>query len=430
MRTYPRAACAALACGLLAAVCAPGISPAGAATVVAARSASWRPAEVPSPAGGTDGILAAIECTAKSSCTAGGSYYLTAAKQTEAMIVTESSRRWAHPLAIKLPAGAATTGGGATIAAISCPSPTSCVAVGNYHLPTNALHGLITTGHGKSWSRARTPLLPTGSAAAGESYLTGVSCSKPRSCVAVGGYTTTSGEAEAMAETESGGSWRRAVEIRPPANASSSPAALLSAVSCPRAGDCVAVGGYTTKSGNEVAMTAVETGGSWDRAAPVEMPTNAPAEPEAELYSVSCSSDRDCVAVGSYLDTAGRGLPLLVTRSGGHWLRAKGLTGLPTGAARSNQLATLNGVACAGSSCTAVGSYVVPAGVSRAMAVSESHSRWSRAVEVSAPAHAASGTAQNATLFAVACNGATDCTGVGTYVNSALAGAAMAASRS
>lgn len=434
MRTHARAVTITLVGGLLAAVFAAATATAATATADApsapARSSGWRSTAVRSPAGGSYGNLGAIACAAKAACIAGGSYQATATKSGEPMVVTESSGRWARGVTIRLPAGAAKTDGSATIAALACPSHTACVAVGNYALPTNALHGLIATGHARTWSRARTPILPTGSVATGESFLTGVSCTRPGSCVAVGGYTTLADSSEAMAETDSGGHWQRAVAIRPPANASSNPAAHLSAVSCAKARDCVAVGGYTTKSLDEEVMAAVEVRGKWGRALEIRMPADAPAEALAELYSVSCPSGRRCMAVGSYFTTADRGLPLTVAESGGHWQRAIGLTGLPAGAEYANQDATLNGVTCRGSSCVAVGAYVNRAAVSMAMVISESGGRWNQPVEVGTPPHAARGSAQNATLFGVACSGATDCTAVGQYVNSARINEAMAATRS
>jgi hypothetical protein len=394
-----------------------------------AKSSDWRSVAVRSPAGGSYGNLAAIVCTAKASCTAGGSYQATATHSGEPMIAIESSGRWAPGVRIRLPANAATSDGSATIAGISCPSRSGCVAVGNYTLPTNALHSLIATGHARKWSKARTAVLPVGSAANEGSFLTGVSCTRPGSCVAVGGYTTLAAASEAMAETESGRHWQRAVTIRPPTNADSNPSAHLAAVNCPKAGDCVAVGAYTTKSLTEEVMAAVETKGKWGRAVQIRMPGDALAEPLAELYSVSCPSARDCVAVGSYSNTADRGLPLVVAESGGHWKRAIGISALPPGAEYSNQDATLNGVTCTASSCVAVGSYENADAVSMAMAVSESRGRWGSAVQVDTPAHAASGSAQDATLFGVACTRA-HCTAVGQYVNSTDVDEAMAATRS
>jgi hypothetical protein len=433
MRSHAHSTTVILGNGLLAAALLTATAAAAAITTgapsAAKKSAAWRLTEVRSPAGSSYANLAGIACRSKASCTAGGSYEATATKSGEPMIVTESAGRWARGVTIRLPANAATTDGSATIAGISCPSRTGCVAVGNYSLPTNALHGLITSGHARTWSTARTPILPVGSTANADSFLTGVSCTRPGSCVAVGGFTRVDSP-EAMAETESGGHWHRAVAIRPPTNASSDPSAHLSAVSCPKAGDCVAVGGYTTKSLSNEVMVAVEVKGKWGRAQAVRMPANAAAEPLAELYSVSCISNRQCMAVGNYSTTASRGLPLAVAESGGHWQRAVGITGLPVGAESAGQYATLNGVTCRGSSCVAVGAYVKTGAVSLAMAISESKSRWSRAVGVGTPPHAATGPARNATLFGVACNGATYCIAVGQYVNNAMTNEAMAATRS
>jgi hypothetical protein len=429
MRSHARSATAILGSGLLTAVLLSATATAAAAPAAPARSSGWRSTEVSSPAGSSYANLAAIACTAKHACVAGGSYQTAAATGGGAMIVNESSGRWTPAVTIQLPAGAARPNAAATIAGLVCPSRSGCVAVGNYSLPTNALHGLITTGHARKWSRARTPVLPAHSTASGDSFLTGVSCTRPGSCVAVGAFTRGS-TLEAMAETESGGHWQRAVAIRPPANASSNPSAHLSAISCPKAGDCVAVGGYTTKSLDIELMVAVEVKDKWGRALQVQMPADAAAEPLAELYSVSCPSEGRCVAVGNYSTTASRGLPLAVAESGGNWQRAVGLTRLPAGAESAGQYATLNGVTCRGSSCVAVGAYVKTAGVSLPMAITEPKGRWSRAVEVGTPPHAASGSARSATLFGVACSGATDCTAVGQYVNDALINEAMAATRS
>jgi len=433
MRSHARSATAILGSGLLTAALLSATATAAAATIgkpaAAANLAGWRSTEVRSPAGSSYANLAGIACTAKRTCVAGGSYQSPTAKGGGPMIVNESSGRWTPAVTIRLPAGAAQPNAAATIAGLACPSRSGCVAVGNYSLPTNALHGLITTGHARKWSRARTPILPAGSTASGDSFLTGVSCTRPASCVAAGAFTR-GPSFEAMAEAESGGHWRRAVAIRPPANASSNPSAHLSAISCPKAGDCVAVGGYTTKSLDVEVMVAVEVRGTWGRALEIRMPKDAAPEPLAELYAVSCPSEGRCIAVGSYSTTADRALPLVVEESGKHWQRAIGITGLPPGAEYTNQGATLNGVSCRDSSCVAVGSYVKAPAANVAMAISESRGRWSRAVKVSDPPHAATGPAQNATLFGVACSGGTDCTAVGQYVKSALVNEAMAATRS
>lgn len=54
-----------------------------------------------------------------------------------------------------------------------------------------------------------------------------------------------------------------AVETILPADAESNPQANMDSVSCPSAGNCTAVGGYTDSSGNEQGVLSTETSGTW-----------------------------------------------------------------------------------------------------------------------------------------------------------------------
>ena len=426
MRITAGLAVGAAMAGLLAAW--PQPAAAAPASHTAPAAAGWHATEVHVPSGGSSGILYGIACRG-TSCVAGGSYFRKPAGELP-MISAESAGRWGTATKIRLPANARPTVGSAVIASISCPAATSCVAVGNY-LTATSLAGLITTGHATAWSAATAPTLPSGAAAVPDAYLTGVSCTSPGSCVAVGGYTNRGQNEEAMAVTQAGGHWRRAVAIKPPSNADANPAAHFSGVSCPKAGYCVAVGAFTTKALDEEVMVAAEVRGRWGRAVQVPMPANAAVEPVAELYSVSCTSTRDCVATGSYSDNQSRGYPLIETYSRGHWAAA-GFTRLPSGAEHTNQFATLNGVSCTAHGCTAAGSYENAQGVAAAMVVVETDGRWGSAVQIKLPKGAASGTVQNATLFAIACRSTSACTAVGSYVGVADADAteAMAVTRS
>ena len=383
------------------------------------------------PAGGSAGTLAGIACPGTSSCLAGGSYYHSPAGLLP-MLAAESGGRWGSAIPIALPANAQPKDGSAVIASVSCPAATSCVAVGNYETTAASLAGLITTGHATTWSAGITPARPANAAAVPDAYLTGVSCTSPAACVAVGGYTNSSHDEEAMVVTRSGGHWHRAVAIGSPGNADTNPAAHFSAVSCPKAGYCVAVGGYSTRALDDEVMAAIEVRGRWKRAAQIRMPANAAVQPVAELYSVSCASARDCVATGDYGDDQSRGYPLTVSYSRGRWQRAAGLTTLPAGAERAGQYATLNGVSCTAQSCTASGSYRNARGVTLAMVVERAGGQWGRAVRIRLPAGAASGSAQVAALFGIACRAAGRCTAAGSYTG--IAGAhspeAMVVSRS
>ena len=248
-------------------------------------------------------------------------------------------------------------------------------------------------------------------------------------CVAVGGYTKAAGNGEPMVVAESRGRWGRAAAIRLPSNAVANPDAHLTAVSCPKAGDCVAVGTYTATSNQGEAMAVGQRKGRWGRATEIQLP-KVNVEPSAELYSVSCASAGSCIAVGSYVTRSNLIAALVVKESGGRWKRGIHLTALPANAAGgSGQTANLNGVSCTASSCLAVGQYADTSGGELAMAVSESRGKWARAAEAGPPSHAAGGSAQQADLFAVACLHGGSCTAVGDYVSSSAVLEAMAASR-
>ena len=168
--------------------------------------------------------------------------------------------------------------------------------------------------------------------------LTGVSCSAPGTCTAVGEYFSAGQRELALAERWSGGQWRLQQFPRPPATAHGSE---LSGVSCPAAGDCFATGWYFTRSGS-AAFTATWTGARWQ-----VQPAPGPAH-SGHLLAVSCASPTACVAAGDH-GTA--------VWNGTSWRYAA--MAAPAGA----QAAALNGVSCtSASACIAVGSYFSTAG--------------------------------------------------------------------
>src|SRR5438270_12222808 len=74
-------------------------------------------------------------------------------------------------------------------------------------------------------------------------------------------------------------SWAPGVEVGLPANAGSTPGVFLNSVSCPLAGDCSAVGGYTDSAGHRQGLLLTETGGTWTRGVEATLPVNAGSNP-------------------------------------------------------------------------------------------------------------------------------------------------------
>jgi hypothetical protein len=140
---------------------------------------------------------------------------------------------------------------------VSCPTPTFCMAIGNYG-------DTAISWNGQSWSR---PVpIERGSPAMN---LTGLSCSSARFCVAA--------DTLGRALTWNGRSWSRPVPIDPRGDG-------LSAVSCPASTEspfCVAVDG----AGNAL----VYRHGSWSR--PVRVDSTG-----SGMQSVSCVSPSFCLA--------------------------------------------------------------------------------------------------------------------------------------
>ncbi len=178
--------------------------------------------------------------------------------------------------------------------ALSCPSPTVCVAVGAVQTDRDNPAGKVVGGSfqpiavrtvngGRSWAAVDMPAL--------DANLRAVSCWSTTACVAVGGT-----------RTAYRGSWYSvaAVVLRIQGTAASvvghvpAGARALDAVSCPGAGSCVAAGGALALGtvGLRPELLATHDGGAtW---ASVPLPISA-----GQLESVSCASAAHCVALGA-----------------------------------------------------------------------------------------------------------------------------------
>jgi hypothetical protein len=382
----------------------------------ATRIVPWKAVEVLTPAGGGYGQLNSIACPKAGACEAVGSYYIPKPGGSQPMVAVEGRHGWSRAVRIRLPSNAEGEGQNTMLPSIACPSARSCVAVGYYTWGTGFMDGLITTGHGTSWSKGRTPVLPKGVVATDGAAFSGVSCPKTGDCEAVGGYGLSTGSAGLpMAEAMTRGRWQRAVTIRPPANAYARPAAYLSSVSCTAVGQCVAVGHYTDKATAEVAMAAVETRGKWGRAVEVGLPARSAGSPEAEMTSVSCVR-AVCEAAGTYTIRSGQSTAFVAAEMRGRWRDAVQITALPTGAQKTAPTVDLFGISCIPNACMAVGAYQNQAGALVPMAVVGLGRTWERAKSTPLPRGAAGGGAQGSQLWAVACDAADlYCTAAGDY---------------
>ena len=188
-----------------------------------------------------------------------------------------AAHRW-HVDAAAVPPGSNPS---ALLRGVSCPSTSSCVAVGSFRSDTVPGAALVERWDGASWTIQNAPDPAGGSS----SNLQGVSCASATACEAVG-YSFFADGFRPFAERWDGTSWT-AQSVPFPAGEEGS----LQGVSCASANDCVAVGREDTSTGSN-AFVVHWDGTSWAIQTALGPPQTA------ELHGVSCSAATACTAVG------------------------------------------------------------------------------------------------------------------------------------
>jgi hypothetical protein len=266
---------------------------------------------------------------------------------------------------------------------VSCQSDSECMAVGSYTDQSFDNHVLTEQRQGSSWAVV-SGVEPEG---ATSSELNAISCPTATNCTAVGDYVNGSNEVPLAEHWDGSGYWALDSTPVPPGAATSE----LTAVSCPSANACIAVGTYSdsTDGSGEQLFAATLHGFDWTLLTP-SVPAGAV---QSELNGISCLSATDCVAVGDYSEGTGTST-LAETWNGSSWT----IQSTPNYSAYSG----LSGVSCtSATACTAVGP--------GAMAVRWNGTTWSQQTF----AKPQQGTIPD--LFKVSCTSATTCTAVGQH---------------
>jgi len=195
------------------------------------------------------------------------------------------------------PTGALASG----LAAVSCSGPGTCVAVGGASYPPGRQAPseflLVEQLSDGRWTVATTPVI----SGATSSSLSAVSCPVASFCVAVGSVQLASNPSpEPLAETWNGTSWSDTLLPLPSGGTEPS----LAGVSCAARGACVAVGYYDHKrSDNSRLLTERLDGSTWS-IIPSPVPPHG-AGGASEFTAVDCLSTSKCEVVGNvfYNDT-------------------------------------------------------------------------------------------------------------------------------
>jgi len=359
--------------------------------------------------------LYAIDCAAGGFCAAAGNYEQRNGS-VQPMAAARYRGRWQKAAALLLPANAGAQPYG-QVNGIACTAPGTCVAVGNYtYNPAHDVGPFIASEVRGRWARAFAPKLPANAVATPSARLAAVACTRTGFCAAVGSYRDSAGRLEAMTLTKPArGRWMQAAEIPPPASAAASgPGAVMTGLACTGPGSCVAVGSYSAGAGQQAAMGAVEVKGVWRRAAEIAAPPGAVPSPLTAITSISCAPGGSCLGVGHYAVTATRDRAMTVTESKGRFGRAAAVLAVPPGAAAKPGTA-LSSVSCPRvSRCVAAGVATNSSGHYVAMYVTGSSGHW-RAAFAPQPRGVAAANHQQSSLFSVSCAGPEDCMAAGYY---------------
>ena len=242
---------------------------------------SIKPTTAPAEASSSD--LLGVSCASQASCIAVGNAERTGEsggdKQLGAFAELWNGTSWTVMTA---PSSAQSS-----LVGVSCPSATSCVAVGQADARPLAEHW-----DGTAWTVLKTARLP------GPHYgtLQAISCVSEDTCVAAGYYQALHEQAAAapgaLVEQWNGARWTLQHANPRPISSDST----LSGISCTSGSSCVAVGAFWPEEGNGYPGKPLAerwNGRSWAITASATVPRAG-----GELQGVSCTSATSCTAVG------------------------------------------------------------------------------------------------------------------------------------
>jgi hypothetical protein len=239
---------------------------------------AWSLQVLGSPTGTLNTFFNGVSCGGPFACFAVGDENDNTSLMPNALVERWNGSAWSVQ-AVPDPANSTAV----SLESVSCASPSDCTAVGVYGLPGGIQQTLAEHFNGHTWSIE--PMPTFGSSI--HPVLFGVSCSGA-DCVAVGEEFSPQG-VTALAEQFNGTKWS-VTRLAKPAGASSFG---LSGLDCTSPSACYAVGG-SSNPGTSATLIEQWNGSSWTV---VPSPNAAGVN---SLAAVSCASAQSCMAVGRH----------------------------------------------------------------------------------------------------------------------------------
>lgn len=241
---------------------------------------SWSNTSFAAPSGATLTVPRSVSCPGTTACAAVGRFQ-TATSDT-GLAETWNGTTWTQT-ALTRPTGTTAL----ELNDVHCTTNTTCTAVGWYE-SANPRTPIAYRYNGTTWTTQATATL-SGSTGA---ELTGVSCPTTTSCQAVGYQLDSLGVQTALAETWNGTTWSTRSVPAPTTGQD----AQFNDISCFSSTGCIAVGNYNQADDfNVEKLVGLWNGTAWS----LQSDARPMSVTDAQLNGVSCPTSTTCRAVGT-----------------------------------------------------------------------------------------------------------------------------------
>jgi hypothetical protein len=269
-------------------------------SAIAASGSGWTVTPTPDP-GFRYGQVHGVSCPSATFCVGVGARAYVDVQRSVPLLDSWNGKQWVTT-DVALPANAFSGAWNA----VSCPSPSSCLAVGVIHTTDSASDPgtpIAARWNGKVWASS----LPLPGASA---VLDAVACPSASSCAVVGKTVSSSGPGRTFSLTLTGESWSARETIPHPFSWYPAKAWQLNALTCRSASDCYAAG---TQDAVSVAARAVVQaipylthwdGTSW-RLLPVPRRLDDYTNTSGTIAGMACPTATLCLLVGSAIGGTG-----------------------------------------------------------------------------------------------------------------------------
>ena len=237
-----------------------------------------------------------------------------------------------------------------------------------------------------------------------------VSCSSDGNCALGGSYTDGSGY-QGFVASQTNGTWNPAIVVPGLTALNTGNNAQLNSVSCSSDGNC-AIGGYYLNGAGNQGFVASQTKGTWNSAIPVLGLAALNTGDDAAVESVSCSSDGNCALGGYYTDGSGY-QGFVATQTNGTWNAAIAVPGLAT--LNTGNDAIVDSVSCSSDGNCAIGGFYTNGSGYQGFVATQTNGTWNAAIAV--PGLATLNTGNFAAVESVSCSSDGNCAIGGYYRN-------------